>query len=100
MLTAPSTTEALRISMPPFSSASGGTLRASNFRSVMTSPVANGLRRLHHFGDVRKRQLLEVGRIRHRHVLAGDADHGSIEVVEGVLHDAGHDLRADTRLRE
>src|SRR3712207_7882884 len=92
MLTSPSTTEALRISMPPFSSTSGGTLRASNFRSVMRSPVADGLRRLHHFGHVRQRELLEVGSVGHGHVLAGHAGHGGIEVVECVFHDAHGNL--------
>src|SRR5918997_3038564 len=99
-LTAPSTTEALRISMPPFSSTSGGTLRASNFRSVMTSPVADGLRGLDHLGHRRERELLEVGRIGHGHVLAGHADHRRVEVIERVLHDAFHDLGPDAGLRE
>src|SRR5690606_32280254 len=34
--------------------------------------VGDGLHRLDYFGDARQSQLLEVGRVRHRHVLACD----------------------------
>ena len=36
--------------------------------------------------------LLEMSRIGHRHLDATDARHGSVEVVERALHDAGADL--------
>src|SRR3546814_12335902 len=44
--------------------------------------VTNLLRRLHHLVAVDQHQLFEVGGVRHRHVLVGDAQHRRVEVVK------------------
>jgi hypothetical protein len=61
--------------------------------------VADGFHRLDDFVDIRKRELFEVGGVRHRHVLAGDRQDRRIEIIEGLLHDAGGDFGADRVLR-
>ncbi len=62
-------------------------------------PVRHGLRRLDHLGDRRQRQLLEIGGVRHRHFLAGDARDRRIKIIEGLLHQPRGDLGADAGLR-
>src|SRR5579883_3951 len=62
-------------------------------------PVGHALGGLDDLRNRRQREFLEIGRIRHGHVLAGDANDRRIEIVEGVLHDARRDLGADARLR-
>src|SRR5207302_4245278 len=87
----------------PFFTASPGFLyQRTTFPSLIASPILgmmiSGIR-LHHFLDrrddvrfVRRRQQLEVARVRHRHVLAGHANDRRIEIVERVLGDARGDL--------
>src|SRR5713101_544821 len=41
--------------------------------AIASSPVADRLRRLDHLRDRGQRELLEIGRVGHGHVLAGDA---------------------------
>ena len=71
-------------------------------RHVLSSCLSSARSAIEHgFGggndvlDGRQGELLEIGRIGHRHVLAGDAGHRRIELVEGVGHELGRDLRAD-----
>src|SRR5437764_13665017 len=45
----------------------------------------------------RRLQALEVARVRHRRLRAGDPQHGRVEVIEGLLGDLGGDLRAHAR---
>src|SRR5438552_12192710 len=45
----------------------------------------------------RRLRALEVARVRHRRLRAGDAQHGRIEVIEGFLGDLGGYLRAHAR---
>src|SRR4051794_15074069 len=91
----------------PFFTASPAFLyQRTTFPSVIASPILGMMIsaiRVHHFlhgGDdvllVRRGQQLEVARIRHRNVLARDARHRRIELVEHVLGDAGRDLRRRT----
>src|ERR1700722_13812498 len=63
-------------------------------RFHQNSTVADGLRRLDHFGDRGQREFFQVGGVRHRHVLAGDARYRGVEIIECLLHDAGGDLGA------
>src|SRR3954452_864826 len=75
----------------------------TTFPSVIASPILGMMIsaiRVHHFLHrrdhvllVRRGQQLEIARVRHRDVLAGDARDRSIELVENVLGDAGGDLR-------
>src|SRR3954466_4484035 len=95
ILTAPSTMEARRISIPPRSRASGGADSSLNWFSAIGSPVQDGLGRLHNFTDIGQRQLLEIGRVWHGHVLACDAGHRGVEIVEGGFHDPHPDLGRD-----
>src|SRR6266851_3680196 len=44
---------------------------------------------------LRQRQMLEIGGVGQRHVLAGDPRHRGIEIVEGLLHHQRGDLAAD-----
>ena len=60
--------------------------------------VAHALGHAHDVLHLGKRRLLEVGGVGHGNVHAGDALHGGVEVVEGVLHDHGGNLRADASL--
>src|ERR1700730_5389185 len=60
--------------------------------------VTDGFRRLDHFGDGRQRKLFQVGGVRHRHVLAGDARDRCVEIIESLLHDARRNLGADAGL--
>src|SRR5688572_26435858 len=89
----------------PFFTASPGCLyQRTTFPSVIASPAlgmissAIGVHHpLHPRNDlrlVRRREQLQVARVRHRHVLAGHARHRRVELVEHVLGDAGGDLRA------
>src|SRR5436305_1729334 len=95
-LTAPSTIEARTISIPPCSRASGGISSSSNFFDIYRLLlVADAFDRFDDFRDARQSQLFEIGRIGHRHVLAGHPQHGRIEIVEGIDHQAGDDLGAD-----
>src|SRR5712675_818816 len=98
----PSTMTARNTSTPPTSRAAGGICSASKTgggsSEPMRSPVANGLGGLDHFSDRGQRELLEIGGVGHRHVLAGDAQHRRIEPIEGELRHAGGDLGADARL--
>src|SRR5262249_53863076 len=48
---------------------------------------------------IRDRKVLEVLRVGHWHVRAGNAFHRCVEIIERVLHDLGADLRADTEER-
>ena len=58
----------------------------------------DGLRGIDHLGDRRQRELFQVRRIRHRHVLAGHARDRRVEIVERLVHDARRDFGADARL--
>mmetsp|Transcript_7939 Transcript_7939/g.32156 ORF Transcript_7939/g.32156 Transcript_7939/m.32156 type:complete len:421 (+) Transcript_7939:335-1597(+) len=60
--------------------------------------VAHALGHAHDVLDLGQRRLLEVRGVGHGHVDAGDALDGRVEVVEGVLHDHGGNLRADASL--
>ena len=60
--------------------------------------ITNGFGGFDHLGHRGQCELFEVGRIGHRHVLARHPHHRRIEIVEGVLHDAGGDLGADAVL--
>ena len=66
-------------------------------RHVLSPPlfVADGFDGLDDFADIRQRQLFKIGRVRHRHVLAGNRQDRRIEIIEGLLHDAGGDFGAD-----
>ncbi len=44
-------------------------------------------------------QLLEISRIGHRNILAGDACDGRIEVIKGMCHDLGSDFAGHRELR-
>src|SRR4051794_9520266 len=88
----------------PFFTASPAFLyQRTTFPSAIASPILGMMIsaiRVHHFLHrrddvllVRRRQQLEIARVRHRHVLARDARHRRIELVEDVLGDAGRDLR-------
>src|ERR1700686_408715 len=44
--------------------------------------IADGFRRLDNFGYRRQREFFQVGGVRHRHVLAGDARNRRIEIIE------------------
>src|SRR5215470_7947568 len=93
----PSTMAARKTSTPPCSSAVGGTCSASNV-AMGSSSVTDRLCRRDHVRDRRQREFFEIGRVWHRHVLAGDARHRSVEPIEGMLGYAGGDLRPDARL--
>src|SRR5215471_20370723 len=93
----PSTMAARKTSTPPCSSAVGGTCSASNV-AIGSSPVTHCLCRCDHVRDRRQREFLEIGRVWHRHVLAGDAGDRGVEPIEGVLRHAGGDLGPDARL--
>src|SRR6266853_5640807 len=93
----PSTMAARKTSTPPCSSAVGGTCSASNV-AIGSSSVTDRLCRCDHIRDRRQREFFEIGRVWHRHVLAGDAGDGGVEPIEGVLSHVGGDLRPDTRL--
>src|SRR5665213_2777175 len=62
-------------------------------------PVADGFRRLDHFGGRRQRELLEIGGVWHRHFLAGDARDRGVKIIEGALHQPRCNFGADARLR-
>ena len=49
--------------------------------------VGDGLHRLDHLGDRGQRQLLEVGRIGHRDILAGHLEDRRVEPIESPGHD-------------
>src|SRR5262249_5717612 len=93
----PSTMAARKTSTPPCSSAVGGTCSAANV-AIGSLPVTAGLCRCDHCRDRSQREFFKIGRVWHRHVLAGDAGDRGIEPIEGVLSHAGGDLRPDTRL--
>src|SRR5438270_78438 len=59
------------------------------------STITDGFGRIDDFGDGRQRQLFEISRVGHRHVLPGDARNRRIEIVERALHDPGGDFGAD-----
>src|SRR3954464_6865045 len=88
----------------PFFTASPAFLyQRTTFPSVIASPILGMMIsaiRVHHFLHrrddvllVRRREQLEIARVRHRHILARDARDGRIELVENVFGDAGRDLR-------
>src|SRR6202795_5066486 len=60
--------------------------------------VTDGFCRRDDFGDGGQREFFQVGGVWHRHVLAGDARHRRIEIIERLLHDAGRNLGADAGL--
>src|SRR4029450_3940527 len=93
----PSTIAARKTSTPPCSSAVGGTCSASNV-AMTSSPVTACLRRRDHVCNRRQREFFEVGRVRHRHVLAGDAGHGCVQPIESLFGHARGDFRPDARL--
>src|SRR5690606_20374023 len=66
---------------------------------IELAPVGDGVYGGDHLVDVRQRQFLEVSGVGHGHVLAGDAGDRGIEIVEGLLHDAGGEFGADGALR-
>src|ERR1700731_686856 len=70
---------------------------ALNFHQKF-SAIADGFRRRDNFGDRRQREFFQVGGVRHRHVLAGDARDRRIEIIERLLHDARGDLGANAGL--
>src|SRR3954466_9472723 len=93
----PSTTKARSTSVAssrPITSGGNG----CSFGPAMTLPIANGLGGRDHLGDGGKSELFEIGRIGHRHVLARNAGDRRIQIIEGVLHDAGSDFGADAGL--
>src|SRR5215831_10539030 len=93
----PSTMAARKTSTPPCSSAVGGTCSASNV-TMGSSPVADRLSRRDHLCNRRKRQFFKIGRVWHRHVLAGDAGDGRVEPIERLFGDGGGDLGPNARL--
>src|SRR3954452_4769697 len=56
---------------------------------AMTLPIGNGFGGRDHLGHVGQCELFEICRIGHRDVLAGHPRHRRVQIVEGVLHDAG-----------
>src|SRR5580704_16536318 len=64
----------------------------------MASAVADRFGGLDDFGDRRQRKLFQICCVRHRHVLAGDARHRRVEIIERLFHYAGGDLGADAGL--
>src|SRR6185436_13354540 len=93
----PSTTKARSTSTASSRSMTSGGSGCS-LGPAMTLPIGHGFSGRDHLGHVRQCELFEVGRIRHRHVLAGDPCDRRVEIVEGVFHDAGGDLGADAGL--
>src|ERR1700722_9508364 len=57
--------------------------------------VANRFHRLDHILDGGKRQLLQIGGVRHRHILARDFGGRRIEIVERIQRHARADFRTD-----
>src|SRR6516162_2048518 len=79
------TMTARKISVPPSFNAAGGGWRPSNLlRPNMRSPVQHGFCRRDDVFDLGERELLEIGCIGHRHVLAGDPRGRRIEVIAGL----------------
>src|SRR5262245_45299118 len=93
----PSTMAAGKTSTPPCSSAVGGTWSASNV-AMASSPVTDSLSRRDHLCNRRKREFFQIGRVWHRHVLAGDAGDGGIEPIECFFGDGGDNLGPHARL--
>src|SRR6516164_2944786 len=82
-------------STPPSCRPPGGIDRDSYDFLFMSSPITDGFRRIDYFRHRRKRELLEVVRVRHGHVLAGHTRDRRIQIVEGVLHHPRRDFSAD-----
>src|SRR5206468_1610543 len=55
---------------------------------AMVLPIRNGLGGFHHLGHGGQRELFEVRRIRHWHILARYPRHRRIQIIESMLHDA------------
>src|SRR6185437_6805998 len=61
-------------------------------RSVL---VANSFDRRDHVFDRGQSQLLEIGGVRHRHILASDLGRRRVQIIESVERDTRGDLRTD-----
>src|SRR6185436_16676510 len=93
----PSTTNASRTSVAssrPMTSGGSG----CSLGPAMGLPIGNSFGGRDHLGHRGQSELFEIGGIGHRHVLAGHPRHRRVEIIEGVFHDAGGDLGADTAL--
>src|SRR6185312_9423860 len=71
----------------------------SRIVAMSSAPVGDGVHGGDDFVDVGQRKLFKVGRVGHRHVLAGNAGRRRVEVVEGLGDDAGGELGTDAVLR-
>src|SRR6516165_11460323 len=67
-------------------------------RQVEGLSVGGRFDRLDDFGDRRQRELFQIRRIGHRHVLAANPGHRRIEIVECLLADPRGDFGPDARL--
>src|SRR6478735_10614998 len=75
---------------------SGGS--GCSFGPAMNLPIGNGFGGRDHLGHRGQCEFFQIGRVRHRHVLARYPRHWRIQIVESVLHDAGGDLGTDAAL--
>src|SRR6267154_4645644 len=105
---APSTMTARNTSTPPDSKTTGGTCSASNTGAespgvespgfISCSPVADRLCSLDHLRHRRQRKFLQIGGVRHWHVLGGHTHDRCIKPIERLLHQTCSDLGTDARL--
>src|SRR4051812_12635939 len=91
----PSTTNARNTSVASSRAMTSGGRGCSLGPAIGSLPIRNGFGGRDHLGHIGQCELLQVRRVRHRYVLAGDARDRRIEIVEGLFHDAGGDLGAD-----
>src|SRR5579883_3366398 len=61
--------------------------------------IADGFCRCDHFANAGQCEFFEIGGIRQGHILAADAHDRRVEIIEGLLHDASHDLGPGAGLR-
>src|SRR6056297_1448108 len=70
-------------------------MRISVGIASLSLPVGHLAHGVDHLGGRGQRQLFEIGRVGHRHVLAGAVDHRRVEIVERLLHQHRGDVAAD-----
>src|SRR5207245_378086 len=93
----PSTTNARNTSVAssrPMTSGGSG----CSLGPAMNLPIRNGFGGRDHLGHRGQSELFQIGRVGHRHVLARHPRDRRVQIVEGVLHEAGGDLGADATL--
>src|SRR6185295_18769641 len=85
----PSTTKARSTSVASSRPITSGGSGCSLGPAISNLPIGNGFGGRDHLGHAGQCELLEIGRIGHRHVLAGYPRDRRVEIIEGLLHDAG-----------